>query len=59
MFQAKVAEKIKTKHFVFSNLFPPRNLVVYEVMRKNTVETDRPQMTIQYNSAHALCMQGD
>jgi len=44
MFQAEVAEKIKT-HFVFSNFFF-RNRAVYEIMWKDTVEPDRPQMTI-------------
>jgi len=44
MFQTKFAEKIKT-HFVFNNLFL-ENHVVYEKMRKNIVEPDRPQMTI-------------
>jgi hypothetical protein len=44
MFQKKVEEKMKT-HFMFSNLFL-ENRVVYEIMWKNTVQPDRPQMTI-------------
>jgi len=44
MFQTKIAEKIKI-HFVFNN-FCFRNRYVYEIMWKNTVEADRPQMTI-------------
>ena len=46
MFQTKVVEKIKT-HFVFSNFFFLfENRAVYEIMCKNIVEPDRPQMTI-------------
>ena len=41
----KVAEKFKT-HFVVSNIFFFENRVVYEMMRKNTAEPNRPQMTI-------------
>jgi hypothetical protein len=55
MFQAKVAEKIKN-HILCSVIFFPENRAVYEIMWKNVVEADRPQMTIQYNKAHALCM---
>jgi len=43
MFQREVVER---KHnFIFSNFFP-ENRVVYEIMRKNTVEADRPHMTV-------------
>jgi len=28
---------------------------IYEIMKKNVVEAERPQMTIQ-NAVHALCM---
>jgi hypothetical protein len=45
VFQTKVVQKIKT-HFVFSNFFPPETRAVYEIMLKNTVQPDRPQMTI-------------
>jgi hypothetical protein len=31
-------------HFIFNNLFS-ENRVVYEIMWKNVVEADRPQMT--------------
>jgi hypothetical protein len=41
----KFAEKIKT-HILRSNTFFPENRAVYEVMWKNMVEPDRPQMTI-------------
>jgi hypothetical protein len=34
--------------------FFPENRVVYEIMWKNVVETDRPQR--QYNMLHALCV---
>jgi hypothetical protein len=47
MFQIRVAEKIKTHFFGFSNLFFSfENHVIYEIMCKNIVEADRPQMTI-------------
>jgi hypothetical protein len=44
MFQTKVAGKIKTHifYFVFSNSPPP----VYEIMWKNIVQPDRPQVAI-------------
>jgi hypothetical protein len=44
MFHINVLEKIK-KHFTF-NIFFPENRAVYEIMWKNMVEPDRPQMTI-------------
>jgi hypothetical protein len=44
MFQTKVVEKIKTR-FMFNN-FLPENRAVYEIMWNNTVQPDRPQMTI-------------
>jgi hypothetical protein len=43
-FQAKVVEKVRT-HFVF-NKFLPENHLFYEVIWKNLIEPDRPQMTI-------------
>jgi hypothetical protein len=42
MFHTKVVEKIKT-HFTFNNRFS-ENRAVYEIMWKNMVETERPQM---------------
>jgi hypothetical protein len=48
MFRTKVVEKIKT-HFVFNN--PPTEYrAVYEIMWKNMVEPDKPQMTMKYGS---------
>ena len=44
MFRTKVVEKIKT-HFVFGFLFLNR-AVYYEIMWKNTVDLDGPQMTL-------------
>jgi hypothetical protein len=44
MFQTKVVEKIKT-HFSFNKFFS-ENPAFYEIMWRNIVETDRPQMTI-------------
>jgi len=46
MFLTKVVEKIKT-HFVSITCLSSENRAVYEVMRKNIVEPDRPQMTIR------------
>jgi hypothetical protein len=43
MFQTKLVEKIKT-HILCSISFA-ENRAVYEVMWKNAVELDRPQMT--------------
>jgi hypothetical protein len=45
MFQAKVAEKIKT-HTVYSN-FLPKNRALNEIMWQNMVQTDRRQRTIR------------
>jgi hypothetical protein len=41
----KVVENIKTD-FAFRNIFPK----VYEIMWKNTVEPERPQMTTEYGA---------
>jgi hypothetical protein len=43
MFQKKVVEKLKT-YIMLSNFFS-ENDAVYEIMWKNVVEPDRPQMT--------------
>jgi aminopeptidase C len=45
MFQTSVVVEIKT-HVVCSITFFLENHVVYEIMWKNIVERDRPQMTI-------------
>jgi hypothetical protein len=44
MSQTKVVEKIKTR-FMLNNVFS-ENRAVYEIMWKNTVQPDRPQMKI-------------
>ena len=46
MFQITVVVKIK-RHILCSILFS-ENRAVYEIMSKNTVEPDRPQMAVQY-----------
>jgi hypothetical protein len=51
MFQTKGVEKMKT-HILCSMIFS-ENCTVYEIMSKNVVETERPQMTSQYG-ANAL-----
>jgi hypothetical protein len=45
MFQSEVVDKIKTDALYPINFFPD-NRVVYEIMWKNMVQPDRPQMTI-------------
>ena len=42
--QDKSCRENRNSHFVFSN--PPENRAVYEIMCKNIVEPDRPQMTV-------------
>jgi hypothetical protein len=49
----KVIEKIKT-HNLRSINFSPKNLADYELMRKNMVQPETPEMTIY--RALALCM---
>jgi hypothetical protein len=48
MFQTKFVEKIKT-HFILNNVFP-EICAIYEVMSKNFVEPEGPQMTSQYGA---------
>jgi hypothetical protein len=42
----KSCRENQNTHFVFNNTFFFENHVVYEIMWKNTVERDKPQMTI-------------
>jgi hypothetical protein len=44
----KAVDKIKT-HFMFHNFFRD-NGVVYEIILRNRVKPDRPQVTIQYGA---------
>jgi BarA-like signal transduction histidine kinase len=44
----KVVEKIKT--LVLWSITFPENCAVYEIMLKNVVEQERPQMTIQHGA---------
>jgi hypothetical protein len=44
MFETKVVEKMKTQ-ILFSE-----NHTVYDIMSKNLVETEKPQMTSQYGA---------
>jgi len=45
MFQAEVVKKIKT-HILCSVIPPPsENFAICEIMWKNMIEPDRPQMT--------------
>jgi hypothetical protein len=45
MFRAKFIEEIKTR-ILHSIIFFPENRAIYEIMWENTVERDRPQITI-------------
>jgi hypothetical protein len=45
MFQTEVVEQIKT-HILCPTTPPPESRAVYEIMWKNVVELDRPQMAI-------------
>jgi len=63
MFQTKVVEKVEAikTHKVFSKLFS-QNPTIYEIMWKNMVQLDRPQVTILaqpdtqgYGQALRLC----
>jgi hypothetical protein len=42
----KISRGNQNTHFMFSNFFSPENRAVYEVMWKNVVEPDKPEMTI-------------
>jgi hypothetical protein len=52
IFQIKVVEKIKT-HILCSETFFFENRVVREIMSKNVVEPERPQIPSKYG-AYAL-----
>jgi len=47
MFQTEVVDKIKTRIFLICNIFSRENRAVYEVMWKNKVKPDAPEMTIR------------
>jgi hypothetical protein len=55
MLHTRDVEKMKTKHFIFSNFFF-ENRVVYEIIWKNRVKPDRPEMVIKYGACalHAV-----
>jgi hypothetical protein len=53
MFKTKVAQKIKT-HFMFNNLFS-ENRAVYELIRQNIEQRDRPQMTVVIRCMRFVC----
>ena len=52
--QTKVVKKIKT-HILYSIFFPPETRAVYEIMWKNTMVTNRPQITI-WRMRFACCI---
>ena len=45
----KSCRENQNTHFMFSNFFP-ENRTVYEIMSKNVVEPEGPQMTSQYGA---------
>jgi hypothetical protein len=45
-YDARSKKTVRKMHFMFSNLFFFANRAIYEIMWKNNVELDRPQMTI-------------
>ena len=50
MFETKFAEKIKRTHLMFTNFFFFENRAVYEIMSKNVMRPEEPQMTSQYGA---------
>jgi len=46
IFQRKLVEKIQNIHFLLNNIFLIVSLTVCDIMWKNIVKQDRPQMTI-------------
>ena len=53
VFQARVAEELKTHILCSITFFPPENRATYGIMWKNTLEWGRPQMTIWH--MHIAC----
>jgi hypothetical protein len=50
MSQEKFVAKI-TAHIKFNNFYPHKKKILpIEIMWKNMIEPDRPQMTIKYNA---------
>jgi len=45
-FSNKSCRENQNTHFVLNNIFS-KNRVIYEIMWKNTVQPDRPHMTIR------------
>jgi hypothetical protein len=48
MFQTKLVEKIKTR--ILCSVTFPENRGVYEIMSKNMVEPEAPQITSKYGA---------
>jgi len=48
----KSCRENQNTYFVFSNFFPEKG-AVYEIIWKNIIEPDRPQMTIWRCALHA------
>ena len=45
-FRTKFVGKIKTHFLIFNNDFSFEKQTIYEIMQKNILQPDRPQMTI-------------
>jgi hypothetical protein len=48
MFQINVVEKTKIQHFMFNSF--SENCAVNEIMSKNIVKPERPQITSEYGA---------
>ena len=46
----KSCGEIQNTHFMFNTFFFPENRAICEIMSKNTVKPDRPQVTSQYDA---------
>jgi len=46
LFQTKVADKIKKKHFILIIIFFSKIIPGNEIMLKNMIVSDRPQITL-------------
>ena len=49
MFQAEIVEETEA-HVLWPRVLPSEHLAICEIMWKNMVESDRPQMTIQHGA---------
>jgi len=48
----KIFRDNQNMHFMFNNFFS-KTCAIFEIMWKNMVESDKPQMTISFSALHA------